>query len=195
MIELADKAFTRKGEWTVQIIQRDCKVEDPFDLVREISHIEEVQSKNASFHLYRRAHHVLTEAKRVQSFKELCAREDVEEDDKVKQLGDLMNESHYSCRDYYECSSEQLEELTLLCRDAGALGSRLTGAGWGGCCVSLVRKSELAGFIDKVYKYYEKTREKGHELWITDSLDRYIFATSPGQGACILDPQFTLWHQ
>ena len=194
MISLADKAFTRKGEWTVQMIQRDCKVEDPFDLVRDINAIEEVQKRNASFHLYRRAYHVLTEAKRVQMFKDLCSQ-DMDEEEKVKALGEMMNESHFSCRDFYECSSDQLEELTKLCREAGALGSRLTGAGWGGCCVSLVRKSDLAGFIDKVYKFYEEKREKGKELWITDSLDRYLFATSPGQGACILDPQFTLWHQ
>ena len=118
----------------------------------------------------------------------------MEEEKKVKMLGMLMNESHFSCRDNYECSSEQLEELTKLCRDSGALGSRLTGAGWGGCCVSLVRKEDLASFLDKVYDYYERKREPGEELWITDSLDRYLFATSPAQGAAVLDPQFTLWH-
>jgi hypothetical protein len=66
MISLADTAFTRKGEWTVQMITKDFNIEDPFDLVRDIPHIEEVQKKNASFHLYRRAYHVLTEAKRVE---------------------------------------------------------------------------------------------------------------------------------
>lgn len=105
MISLADTAFTRKGEWTVQMMTKDFGIEDPFDLVRDIPHIEEVQKKNASFHLYRRAHHVLTEAKRVESFKELCGA-DLDEEEKVTQLGAMMNESHFSCRDYYECSSE-----------------------------------------------------------------------------------------
>lgn len=69
-----------------------------------------------------------------------------------------MNESHQSCDKLYDCSSEMLNELTDMARKAGALGSRLTGAGWGGCCVSLVRKTELKDFIDKVTKFYTQER-------------------------------------
>lgn len=95
---------------------------------------------------------------------------------------------------YYDCSSEQLDEVTDLARNSGALGSRLTGAGWGGCSVSLVKKEILSEFIDKMYSYYEKEREDGSQLWITDDLERYLFATSPAQGACVINPQYTLWH-
>jgi len=96
---------------------------------------------------------------------------------------------------YYDCSSKELNELTQLARDSGALGSRLTGAGWGGCCVSLVKKDQLKEFVDKVYEYYTKKRPQGEELWITDDLDRYIFATTPAQGASVIDPiNQPYWH-
>ena len=76
-------------------------------------------------------------------FKQVCENKTLGEDDKVIQLGKLMTQSHVSCDMLYDCSSPELNELTKMARDAGALGSRLTGAGWGGCCVSLVRKADL----------------------------------------------------
>ena len=67
-------------------------------------------------------------------------------------LGDLMNDSQSSCRDLFECSCPEIEEVCLIARKAGALGSRLSGAGWGGCTVSQEqaarvqrRNSELVG--------------------------------------------------
>jgi galactokinase len=104
-----------------------------------------------------------------------------------------MNESHFSCKVLYDCSSENLDELTKLARDSGAYGSRLTGAGWGGCCVSLVDKSNLNSFLDKMHTYYTKEREPGYQLWVTDDLDRYLFATQPAKGAFIYDPQYSVW--
>ena len=74
--------------------------------------------------------------------------------DQLNNLGQLMNESHESCRDLYDCSSPELEELTKMCRAAGAYGSRLTGAGWGGCAVSLVEGAKVANFLEAVEKVY-----------------------------------------
>jgi len=193
MLELTNESFSSKGEYTPQKISKEWGIEDPFSIVSEIPHVNEVKSKNASFELYKRAFHVLTEAKRVLDFKETCNKEGLNEDTKIQTLGKLMNESHLSCKMYYDCSSTQLDELTQLARDSGALGSRLTGAGWGGCTVSLVKKEILKDFIDRMYEYYTKKRNPGDELWITDDIDRYLFATAPSQGACTIDPQYTLW--
>lgn len=52
----------------------------------------------------------------------------------VQIVGRLMNESHASCRDLYECSNDELDELVQVCRSAGSVGSRLSGSVPRGCC-------------------------------------------------------------
>jgi N-acetylgalactosamine kinase len=192
MSDLA-KEHLKKGGYTKQMLERDGNTEDPFAMVGRVPHIVEVMTRNAAFYPHERAVHVYNEAKRVYDFAAICKDTSLEEEDKVKKLGELMNKSHMSCNVLYDCSSEQLNELTSLARSAGALGSRLTGAGWGGCCVSLVRKSELITFVDKVMDFYTKEREDQDQLWITDDLKRYIFGTQLGRGALVLDPQFCVW--
>ena len=97
-----------------------------------------------------------------------------------------MNESHYSCRDLYDCSSEELEKLTSFAIENGALGSRLTGAGWGGCTISMVRNSDLENFLSKLGEYYS-------HLHTASADDTIYFATKPGRGACVFDPSFVIW--
>jgi galactokinase len=133
------------------------------------------------FQLYKRAKHVFTEALRVLQFRELCLRASSSPYSSVlEELGKLMNESQESCSRVYECSCPELDELVQLARDAGAYGSRLTGAGWGGCTVSLVAETEVESFITKIKNAYGPYAglegEKLHEV---------IFATKPSSGACV----------
>ncbi|KAJ6514730.1 Galactokinase [Mycena vulgaris] len=139
------------------------------------------------FKLYKRAKHVFSEALRVLQFRKLCldtaeASADHAEGNlaALKALGRLMNESQTSCAEDFECSCEELDQLTQLARDAGAYGSRLTGAGWGGCTVSLVPEDEVDSFIKKVSETYPPY--KGLE---GDALSEVIFATRPSTGACV----------
>jgi galactokinase len=53
-------------------------------------------------------------------------------------FGRLMDASHASLRDDYEVSTPELDAFVAAARDGGALGARLTGAGFGGCAISLV---------------------------------------------------------
>eukprot|EP01087_Luapelamoeba_hula_P009299 TRINITY_DN2399_c0_g1_i1.p1 TRINITY_DN2399_c0_g1~~TRINITY_DN2399_c0_g1_i1.p1 ORF type:complete len:517 (-),score=75.24 TRINITY_DN2399_c0_g1_i1:121-1644(-) len=144
-----------------------------------------VEAGGTPLYLYKRAKHVYSETKRVEDFKLLCDTAGGKEDaaSVLGRLGQLMNESHFSCRDYFECSSPELDKLTALCRDAGAVGSRLTGAGWGGWTISLVPTSQLDSFFAQVGRFYDAAVQADPT---SKSLDHYLLATSPGSGATIL---------
>ena len=62
-------------------------------------------------------------------------------------LGKLMDESHESLLKDYEVSSPELDHLVCSLRSAGALGARLTGAGFGGCVVALCEKASIDAVI------------------------------------------------
>ena len=89
-----------------------------------------------------------------------------------------MNESHNSCSESFDCSCPELDELTALARASGAYGSRLTGAGWGGCTVSLVSENDVEGFKSKLRGGYPKYRGLTEE-----ELNEVVFATKPSSGA------------
>lgn len=110
---------------------------DVWSLVSDIQLYKEVLEANDTFNLFEAVKHVFSEAQRVMDLIEIC-RSTLPDQTKHVFFGKLMNESHESCRDIYQCSCEELDELTSLAVKNGALGSRLTGAGWGGCTVSLV---------------------------------------------------------
>ena len=107
MIDLVNETFPNKNAFTPQKISREFEVEDPFgmDVMKEIPHLYEVKQQNASFDLYKRAFHVLTEAKRVHDFRDTCEDNTLDEQTKVEKLGTLMTESQLSCKMYYDCSS------------------------------------------------------------------------------------------
>ncbi|XP_040131542.1 N-acetylgalactosamine kinase isoform X3 [Ictidomys tridecemlineatus] len=129
------------------------------------------------FKLYQRAKHVYSEAARVLQFKKICEEAP---DNIVQLLGELMNQSHKSCRDMYECSCPELDQLVDICRKFGAPGSRLTGAGWGGCTVSIVPADKLPSFLANVQEaYYQRSnRSLAPEK-------QSLFVTKPGGGALV----------
>ena len=83
-----------------------------------------------------RAVHVVSETARARFAAQLLAQR------KLKQFGRLLYESHESCRRLYECSSPELDTVVGAAKRAGALGARLTGAGWGGVAIVLVNKTD-----------------------------------------------------
>lgn len=75
----------------------------------------------------------------------------------IEQFGKLMNESHVSLRDDYEVTGVELDTLVEEAwKIEGVIGSRMTGAGFGGCTVSIVKEEAVQNFIDKVGKAYKE---------------------------------------
>ena len=97
------------------------------------------------------------EASRVEDFRAVCSEADGT--DGAGRLGALMNDSHESCASLYECSCPELDELVRVCRAAGAIGSRLTGAGWGGCACYFCCPTVVARASGE-----NSERERGREI-------------------------------
>lgn len=104
----------------------------------------------------KRVNHIVTECSRVHKSVQALKKGNL-----VK-FGEMMNASHDSLRDNYEVSCKELDLLVMEARKIdGVLGSRMTGAGFGGCTVSVVKKDVVDMFVDKIEKQYFKTF--GHE--------------------------------
>ncbi|WAQ97787.1 GALK2-like protein [Mya arenaria] len=127
-----------------------------------------------AFQLYDRAMHVYGEAGRVEEFRAICDTSGAS-----LTLGGLMNASHDSCSRLYQCSCAELDELVALCVKSGAIGSRLTGAGWGGCAISMVPREKLGDFLERVRREYYEPRGLGA------AVNEALFATQPGSGAAV----------
>lgn len=98
---------------------------------------------------YKRARHVVSEIQRTAQAAKLLREGD------LQGLGQLMNASHASLRDDFEVSCPELDQLVQLSLESGAYGSRLTGAGFGGCTVTLVEEHRMPALIDNVKKNYK----------------------------------------
>jgi galactokinase len=99
----------------------------------------------------KRALHVISENQRV-----LDAEKALKEGN-LKEFGSLMNQSHESLKVNYEVSSPELDWLTETARSIpGCYGSRMTGAGFGGCTVTLIESSAIQAYKDAILAYQQK---------------------------------------
>lgn len=106
--------------------------------------------------LKKRAKHAVAENQRT-----IEAVEALKKDDIVR-FGELMNQSHVSLRDDYEVSCKEIDILTELAWNTpGVVGSRITGGGFGGCTVSIVKNDAVDNFIKTVGASYKE--QVGHE--------------------------------
>jgi galactokinase len=118
--------------------------------------------------LQRRAEHVIYENMRVEEAARCLEAGDPET------LGHLMNRSHESLRDLYEVSCPELDALQdISLNQLGVWGCRMTGAGFGGCAITLIQEKALERYLRRVPGLY----------WQATHYDAEFIVTSPGQGA------------
>jgi galactokinase len=124
--------------------------------------------------LFRRARHVISEIERTVKAAEAIGRGDWPE------VGGLMYASHQSLRDDYEVSCDELDLLVDLARrlgaEGGVIGSRMTGGGFGGCSVSLVRTDAVESVARTIHEAYR--RQTG--------VEPTGFTTRPAAGAHVV---------
>ena len=119
--------------------------------------------------IYNRAKHVTTECLRVEKSVEALKKGNLEE------FGKLLYESHYSLKNEYEVTGKELDALVEGAeRQDGCLGSRMTGAGFGGCTVSLVEKDKVDSFIKNVGEYYRAKIGYDASFYVADIQDGII---------------------
>ena len=130
----------------LSIIEKKFKVSNLCVLTtKDLPYVKELLNDNL---LYRRVKHVVKENKRVDEFVKAMKNGD------VKLMGSLLKESHVSLRDDYEVTGIHLDTIAESAVKAGAIGARMTGAGFGGCAIALINKNDFDIFKQKVDESY-----------------------------------------
>ena len=113
--------------------------------------------------VYRRARHAVTENARVNEAIDVLQKGD------LVRFGELMNESHRSLKEDYEVTGVEMDTLAEEGQKLpGVLGSRITGGGFGGCTVSLVKEDNVQEFIEKLASVYHDKVGLNAEFYVAD---------------------------
>lgn len=116
-----------------------------------LAEFESLSDKIEDEIIRKRARHAISENERT-----ILAKKALDEGN-LTEFGRLMNESHVSLRDDYEVTGKELDTLAALAwAQDGVIGSRMTGAGFGGCTISIVKNEYIDNFKVNVEREYEK---------------------------------------
>ncbi|QPC71456.1 hypothetical protein HYE68_002208 [Fusarium pseudograminearum] len=160
LIEITEKTLTQEEGYTREEVAKvlNVTVED-----LEKRFMSKLPVRAERFKLRQRTLHVFREAHRVIRFMKLLENPvHTGASDTTKfntELGSLLNETQASCRDLYECSSPELDEICAISLREGSYGARVTGAGWGGCSVHMVPADKVAAVTRALEKEYFAKRD------------------------------------
>ena len=160
--ELADSKYNERRQEcdaALELLKTVVDINFLCDLtVAEFDRVSNVINKDV---LYRRAKHAVTENERVKLAIEVLASGD------LHRFGKLLNESHKSLRDDYEVTGKELDTIVELAwAQEGVLGARMTGAGFGGCAIALVRNDAVEAVKEAIAKGYKEAIGYDAELYV-----------------------------
>ena len=148
---LVDSAYNQRRsecQQALEILQQHTSVDNLCQLT--VSQFDELSS-NLSGDVLKRARHAVRENGHVREAITALKRGD------MARFGQLMNASHASLRDDYEVTCPELDFLAERAQQfPGVLGSRMTGAGFGGCTVTLIAEDQVDAFIESLGSSYEE---------------------------------------
>ena len=142
-------------------INQELNVKHLCDLSEE--ELERVRNLISDETVYRRARHAVSENARVNEAIDVLQKGD------LVRFGELMNASHRSLKEDYEVTGVEMDTLAEEGQKLpGVLGSRITGGGFGGCTVSLVKEDNVQEFIEKLAPVYHDKIGLNAEFYVAD---------------------------
>lgn len=161
---LVDSAYNdrrRESEEALKDLRKVMDIKTLGDLTEEEFEANKDAIKNEICR--KRAKHAVYENQRT-----IRAVKALKEND-IAEFGRLMNQSHISLRDDYEVSCEEIDILVDLAWEIdGVIGSRITGGGFGGCTVSIVKNDAVDTFIDQVGNGYKAKTKHEAEFYVVE---------------------------
>ena len=149
---LADSKYNERRaecEEALKDLQKELDIQSLGELSVEEFNKSEKLIKN-EINRKRAKHAVYENQRTIKAQKELM-------EENLEEFGRLMNESHVSLRDDYEVTGIELDTMVEIAwNQEGVIGSRMTGAGFGGCTISIVKKDAVDKFIENVGKEYKE---------------------------------------
>jgi galactokinase len=131
----------------LKLLQKELPVENLCDITHEV--YEKHKQLITDPVLEKRARHVIMENERVKQAAVVMVTGN------LSTFGDLMYASHQSLKDLYEVSGKELDTIVEFSKNyPHCIGARMTGAGFGGCAIALVKKDSFDDFAEKITEYY-----------------------------------------
>lgn len=162
--ELAESAFnTRVSECSeaLKIIQQNEKVSCLADATSEM-----VEKHITNETICKRAYHVVSENNRVKQAADALKNND------LQLFGKLLFESHLSLKNNYEVSGKELDSfIEYATTNADCLGAKMTGAGFGGCAVAIVKRTGINAFIEEALSHYKNNTNLTGAAYIAEISD------------------------